>query len=338
MNADILDDKHLRLWGIPISVIALLMSQMPIYFPGRYDLLWKYILISVIYTGLLWELSRWVLIRIRRRLPQLEQTRRRILTMLGVFTVLVGIGQAVITGVIVALNLEAPSWISAQHTWLINFGASLFFVMLLAGIYEAKYFFAQYRTAVQKTEHLKTRQTQQKLEALKHRVNPHFLFNALTTLSALIGEDAPAAERFVDELSKVYRYLLRAGRQPEVSLGEELQFAESYGFLLKNRFSEQAFSLQLPVLSAAEAGLTLPALTLQNAIDYLVRTQNTPLYLQITLRQPALVISCLNRPKTLSVEVADQDWRHLQAHGVKVEPSGSQLSLIIPFLSSVSAP
>jgi len=90
------------------------------------------------------------------------------------------------------------------------------------------FIFSQYKLAIQKAELLKRQQAQKKLDALKSRVNPHFLFNSLTTPSALISEDTRLAEQFVDELSKVYRYLQRAGRQPEASLNDEPQFAKSY--------------------------------------------------------------------------------------------------------------
>jgi two-component system LytT family sensor kinase len=330
MSVHTLNDRYLRLIGIPLSVFALLMSQMPIYFPGRYDLLWKYFVLSLVYTWLLWEVARWWMIRIRKQYPRLEQTSRRILIMLAVFTLVVGVGQVLITGLIVFWHLESPSWISAERTWLVNFGSSLFFVALVAGIYEARYFFSQYRLALQRNEHLKTLQTQQKLDALKSRVNPHFLFNALTTLSALIGEDPARAEQFVDELSRVYRYLLRAGRQSEVTLMEELQFVESYAFLIKNRFSEQAFSLKAPKLEPHLSGYLLPALTLQNAVDYLLRTQNTPLHITLEHQAKQLLVKCPNQPKVRSVEVVDHDWRQLSAQGVTLHQDEQFLYLNIP--------
>jgi hypothetical protein len=330
MSAHSLNDRYLRLIGIPLAVFALLMSQMPISFPGRYDLLWKYFVLSVLYTWLLWEGARYLLIRIRKQFPGLEQTSRRILIMLAVFVVEVAVGQALVTGLTVYLHLESPYWVSAERSWLVNYAFSLFFVALVAGIYEAQYFFSQYRLALQKAEHLKTRQTQQKLEALKSQVNPHFLFNALTTLSALIGENPAQAERFVDELSKVYRYLLRAGRQSEVTLSEELQFVESYAFLLKNRFSEESFSLQAPTLPSALSQALLPALTLQNAVDYLVRTQNTPLHISLEWQNRQIAMKCLNHPKVRSVEVVDLDWRQLSMQGVTLDHDDQFFYLNIP--------
>ena len=219
----------------------------------------------------------------------------------------------------------------------------LFFVLLLSSVYEAIYFLSQYKMARQKAEHLKKQQAQQRLDTLRNRVNPHFLFNSLTTLSALIGEDAPRAERFVDELSKVYRYLLRAGRQATATLGEELQFADSYAFLLKNRFEAGAFSLtksggdsKSPPDSIAALDQPIPALTFQNAIEYLVRTQNSPLHIRVEALDEHLRISCAHHPKALSFDVSDHDWRQLEGAGARREVAAGQLAMLIPFTSKVT--
>jgi len=348
-SPDTLHDRHLRLWGIPLSVAGLLFSQMPIFFPGRWDLLWKYLVISVPYTSLIWEASRWLLIRVRRRFPTIEQTRGRVLWMFVAFLLVACIGQALITAFVMALKLESPMWVSPLQTWLINVACSLFFIALIGGVYEAKYFFSQYRDALQKAEHLKKQQAQQRLETLKTRVNPHFLFNSLTTLSALIGEDAPRAELFVDELSKVYRYLLRAGRQPMATLDEELQFAGSYAFLLQNRFADGAFSLRMAGTDQmnrgdAEArrifehGWHLPTLALQHALDYLVRTQNAPLHIRLDIESKCIRLSCENRPKALSFDASDNDWKHLESTGASQSVQAEILALVIPFTENSPQP
>gem|GEM_PF-1682019 len=343
-----LNDKHLRLWGIPLSVMMVLLAQMPYYFPGRWDLFWRYVFISVIFTGLMWEIARWVIVRVRQRFPGLEQTRQRIASQLGVFIIQIGIGQGLLTKFVVILfpsELTGPFW----KAWLINFCSSLFFIILIVGIYEAIYFFGQYKHTLQKAESLKKQQAQQRLDALKTRVNPHFLFNSLTTLSALIGEDAPKAEHFVDELSKVYRYILRAARQPISRLGEELQLAESYAFLLKCRFDDGAFTIKiksggdfpkgpgksLPDLQ--ELDKHLPVLSLQNSLDYLVRTQNLPLNIEIRPFENHLEIVCANQPKTLSFDASDNDWQHLSAAGAWTDGQAGHLKIRIPFTQNNTA-
>lgn len=332
-----LNDKHLRLWGIPVSVTVLLSVQMLFYFPNRWDLWWRYMAISLVYTSLLWEVARWFLVRIRRRYPRLDQTKARARAIFFTFACLVGIGQWCVIGLIKLLDLypasSAPLWV----TWVINFMSSLFFVALVGGIYEAQFFFAHYKQALQKAEHLKKQQAKQRLETLKNRVNPHFLFNALTTLSALIGEDAPRAEQFVNELSKVYRYLLRAGRESVALLRDELAFMDAYVFLLKNRFEEGAFSIVLPPegsLRSFDPPRYLPALSMQHALDYLVRTQHAPLHIHVALDRAGVALSCADRPKSLAFDLSELDRGPLEHHGAVVDRVGEILTVKIPFIPS----
>lgn len=304
-----LNDKWLRIFGIPLSVVLLLLAEMPFFFPGRWDLLWKYMLISIICTGLIWEASRYILVRIRRQYPGLERTTARVAWMLTGFAVVAGIGQYVMQVVIHVFNI-APAPILTFRVWLINFSISLFFIVLIGGIYEAIYFFGHYKSALQRTELLKKEQARKHLEALKHKVNPHFLFNCLTTLSALIGEDAHRAERFVDELSKVYRYLLRANRQSQVPLADELAFSDSYAYLLNTRLGA-AFGVNAKV-EVQYLEQKLPPLILQNLLDYLIRTQmmsvEKPLHVDITAHENALLLSAPYQPKTVWVDSGNLDW------------------------------
>jgi hypothetical protein len=340
-SANRLNDKYLRLYGIPISVVAFMFAQMPFFFPGRWDLLWKYTLISLVFTTLIWEIARWIMIRMRQRFPGLAQSKQRVSWTLFYFVVEMAIGQLILTKFIMYMGLAASLEYSFFQIWFINFACALFFIALIGTAYEAVYTFHQYKTTLVKAEHLKKQQAQQRLEALKTRVNPHFLFNALTTLSALIGEDAPRAERFVDELSKVYRYLLRAGRQPTVTLGEELQFADSYVFLLQNRFEAGTFSFKDNCRGNSKSlgqyellDHTLPALVFQNALDYFVRTQNLPLHIQADIHGNELQITGKYQPKNRSMDVSYHDWAQLELLGARQEVISDQLVVFIPLTSN----
>lgn len=335
-----LNDKYLRLWGIPIAVTIILLLQMYFYFPGRWDLFVRYTLFSIIFTALMWEIVRFALIRVRIRFPGLTQTKQRVAWTFLLFAVIMFVGQGLMTLLVVFLNCSESQW-PVWKIWLVNFAFSLFIVTLIGGIYEAAYFFSQYKLAIQKSDRLKKDQAKQRLEALKSRVNPHFLFNSLTTLSALIGENAPRAERFVDELSKVYRHLLRAGRQPNLYLEEELDFAKSYAFLMENRFGENEFSFTVktgtfPDEKATDApAILLPALSLQNAVDFIVRTRNMPLKIEAEILGNHLQITCNSSPKTLALDTSNSDWRPLESHGAWLELMPDQLKIYIPVFSNI---
>lgn len=120
-------------------------------------------------------------------------------------------------------------------------------------------------------------------------MNPHFLFNTLNSLSSLIADDPERAGAFVDEMAKVYRYLLQTNQNtidPDgelITLMIELTFIESYFHLLKTRYGA-GITLDIAV-DKADQGRLLPPLTLQmlveNAVKHIVIHANKPLLIEI---------------------------------------------------------
>ncbi|MBK7939073.1 MAG: histidine kinase [Lewinellaceae bacterium] len=121
-------------------------------------------------------------------------------------------------------------------------------------------------------------------ELLKSQINPHFLFNSMNILAALIPEDPAKAVEFTTRFSKVYRRLLELREQPLVTLEQETEFVDSYLFLQKMRFSE---SLQIDIDIPQEVlrQYCLPPFTLQilveNAIKHNVVAAEQPLRIRI---------------------------------------------------------
>ncbi|NJN33887.1 MAG: histidine kinase [Saprospiraceae bacterium] len=95
----------------------------------------------------------------------------------------------------------------------------------------------------------------------KNQVNPHFLFNSLNTLVHIIPETPETAVRFVQKLSKVYRYILEIRETKTTPLSSELEFLNAYIFLLKERFGE---NIQVNIQNWTEK--IRPANGLKNAI------------------------------------------------------------------------
>ena len=116
---------------------------------------------------------------------------------------------------------------------------------------------------------------QNEFESLKSQVNPHFLFNCFNTLSSLISEDPGQAVKFLDELSKVYRYLLRSNEEGLTTLKSELQFIRSYFQLLKSRYGN-AVEMDIEVDRKYENYL-LPSLSLQLLVENTQWRGNTAL-------------------------------------------------------------
>lgn len=133
------------------------------------------------------------------------------------------------------------------------------------------------------TQRLKKESMQEQFEALKNKVNPHFLFNSLNALSSLIYSDKDLAVRFVDELSSVYRYVLDHQDRELVKLRQELHFIGSYVFLLQTRY-RASINILLAFTGEVEERY-LPPLTLQllieNAIRHNILSRDSPLSIEI---------------------------------------------------------
>ena len=125
--------------------------------------------------------------------------------------------------------------------------------------------------------------SEQEFENLKSQVNPHFLFNCFNTLSSLIQEDKKEAEKFLDELSKVYRYLLTNNEDGVSTVEKEVKFLESYYRLLKTRYGD---GLHINIeIDKRYYPYLLPSLSLQllveNAVKHNVVSRQKPLTIEV---------------------------------------------------------
>jgi two-component system, LytTR family, sensor kinase len=132
-------------------------------------------------------------------------------------------------------------------------------------IHEAVSRFEKWKAVLVENEQLKKEYMQSQLLGLKSQINPHFLFNSLNSLSCLINDDEQEAEVFLDEMSKVYRYLLRNNDEELVTLHTELDFIRSYFYLLKVRYG-RAMELHITV-GEDDTEKCLPPLTLQMLLE-----------------------------------------------------------------------
>lgn len=153
----------------------------------------------------------------------------------------------------------------------------------LLGAYELLYRYAYLRNTEKEKERLERDKLRAELNQLKGIINPHFLFNNLNSLSSLIADNPVQAEAFLDELTKVFRYLLRNNETELTTLAQEMQFIQSYYQLLQTRYGS-GIQLHTDIDPQHEAML-LPPLTLQllieNAAKHNQLNKSNPLYIQL---------------------------------------------------------
>jgi two-component system LytT family sensor kinase len=108
------------------------------------------------------------------------------------------------------------------------------------------------------------------LRALRAQVNPHFLFNSLNSVAALISVDPVAAEEMIVQLAKIFRYVLTYHDRPFSSINEEISFLQTYLEIEKVRFGDRLqvnFDVQKSVTQIAVPSLILQPLV-ENSIKH----------------------------------------------------------------------
>jgi len=157
---------------------------------------------------------------------------------------------------------------------------SFLFLSILVG--NMVLFFKNWKKATIQQEELKRAHLISQNESLRNQLQPHFLFNSLSSLTSLIRADPDAAEEFVHKLSDVYRYVLKIKDLDLVSLEQEEKFLDDYMYLQKIRFGSK---LKLRRQTADLQGRMLLPLSLQmlveNAIKHNELSQDHPLEIQI---------------------------------------------------------
>lgn len=158
---------------------------------------------------------------------------------------------------------------------------------LLAGIFYSSDLFRRYREKELKEAQLQSLNREAEVRALKSQINPHFLFNTLNTIFALIGGDTQKAKSTVTRLSDLLRYSLSGFNQDFVPLTKELDAVKTYLAIEKERFGAR---LQVEFhVDAQLAAYEVPPMILQpiveNAVKHGISTSKEPGLIEIRIHR-----------------------------------------------------
>jgi two-component system, LytTR family, sensor kinase len=203
------------------------------------------------------------------------------------------------------------------------------------------YFIDRWKDSIIKTERLEKEKSQVQFDNLKNQLNPHFLFNALTSLNSLIYENQKLASDFLQQLSKVYRYVLQNKDKNFVLLSTELEFIRHYVKLLETRFSS-AIRITVDVPSDAREKAIVPVtlqILIENALKHNVVDKNKVLHIEIITIGDYLVVTNNLQPRSnvensnkLGLENLKSLYRFLTDKPVIIEPTDDRFSVKVPLL------
>lgn len=335
-----LNDNWFRFAGIPFVA---LMSNIIFYRESGKTAekfsFWEVFLLSATETFILWEVNRLAILYCRNRFPSLAQSVKRISLQLVLCTL--------ITAALRYFNVYIYDvtgfwgYHFSFEGYMYNIYVGLLYSVIVGGIYEGIYYFRQWKSFFIEAEALKKANLQTQLDLLKEQMNPHFLFNSLSTLSSLISIDTKKAERFVEELAAVYRYLLQSHQDTLITVEKELRFIEAYFLLLQTRFG-RGIDMQLQVapdhLEAMLPPLTLQLL-LENAVKHnIIRTDN-PLVFSITSAGACLqVCNNLQRRNALALSTGNglknirTKFSLLHHDNIHIEEANGSFTVTLPLI------
>lgn len=341
------DDRLVMVLGI-----SLLSCIIPIVFfgwrIGRPPYLgWAAYWPCLVITTVIWLGCRYILVRARTRYAQFDEVRKRLRVQMAVILVYVLLVNNVL-GPVLFENCErllrrSGHPLTPADIIIDSNSASILCTLLVIAIYESIYFVSELRKSVEEKERLKRESLQAQLYALKTQVNPHFLFNNLNTLSAVIPDNPDLAIDFVQQLSKVYRHILEVRDEQSIFLKEELEVLEAYAFLLKTRFGEN-LSISIDVADEMLRQRVVPLslqILMENAIKHNIVSAARPLRIDVYARKQQLVVSNNLQKKNqvaestgIGLDNIRNRYRLLGDRKVEVEEGPQNFTVRIPLIEA----
>lgn len=174
-------------------------------------------------------------------------------------------------------NVEFRSWFRSTISGLS--GGALIFVILL------------WQTSLQREQKLREENLIFQNQTLRNQINPHFLFNSLNTLSALIPIHPESAEKFILRLSSIYRYILENSSKEAVPLLLEIEFINNYFDLHRIRDDDK---IQLEINAREAEKFKIMPVSLQilveNAVKHNMATRENPLKIDILIENQYIIV------------------------------------------------
>lgn len=328
--------------GIVIQILGTLMF-------GGFDLSYEYLIKSFfiyqMYSFVIGFANMGLFAYLNKERGQEEVTKKRLLLNF-VYSIVLTLTCLLLLNFVTSVLIYENSlemFIKRQRPEFYVFGMIISVVIILA--FHLLYFYKVLNERKVKEQQIVAKTETAKYESLKSQIDPHFLFNSLNVLTALIGENPDQAEKFTTKLSKVYRYVLEQKDKDLVSLEEELSFARVYMDLLKMRF-EDAVIFSIPEQVSNPELKIMPLslqLLLENAVKHNSVSEQTPLNIEIIERNGYLVVSNNYNPKSslekgtkIGLKNIIDRYKLITQRQVSILKSNAQFIVELPLLTKKS--
>jgi sensor histidine kinase YesM len=334
-------DTLIRLLFIPVLGIAIsYVSGIVTY--GKYTIF--QIIVSCLYFILtsfcIWRGCQWIHLKLR----QLYTIRQNPIPKVISVCVLSSLYGSAVAGIFcitwLKVSKEVFRWGPISKFIVLSILAVIVFTL----VYEILYLSKERELANKVVDQLDVELTRAEITALRNELDPHFIFNSLSTLSYLITHDCEKADLFNNRLAQVYKYLLINKEKQLVPVTNEIDFIKNYFFLLKIRH-EDKIELRITIKeNELREILIIPCalqLLIENAIKHNAFTQMQPLAIYVKADGKYLCVeNTINRkvvnPDSTGIGLQNLDAQYLLVShkNIIVEESEKRFAIKLPMIKS----
>lgn len=201
--------------------------------------------------------------------------------------------------------------------------------------------YTEQRKTEQEIEQLRIENLQSRYDALTNQINPHFFFNSLNGLTSLIRKkNDENSLAYVNKMSDVFRYILQSDKKVLVTLDEELEFVQSFRYMMEVRFANKlVFNINV---DKGNRHLKIPVLALlpliENVVVHNIIDSDHKMEVSISLNDKLeLVVSNPVFPKLLPADTNGTGLRNLESRfsllmnkQIRIENEGERYTVYLP--------
>ncbi|MEN9489187.1 MAG: hypothetical protein RL494_1452 [Bacteroidota bacterium] len=299
---------------------------------------WDLVFMSAIVI-IIWQGNEIIDNLLNKRNPWIKNAKKRLII------------QSVLSVVFTSITLFALMYILHQLRFrdgrIINrkmieiFPPAILFTLTLLAVKIGIEFFNSLKNSLLEVEKYKTESANAQLQNLKNQLNPHFLFNNLSVLTSLVYKNQDKAADFINELAKVYRYVLDTKNAELVPLQDELAFLNHYIYLQKIRF-EDSIWFEVNVEESKKNDFLLPMclqMLVENTIQHNETSQANPLKVLIYTEHNSLIIENPILPRSnvadstkTGLKNIEQRYSFFTDEKVIVANNGTIFKVILPLI------
>ena len=286
----------------------------------------------------IWHGNRWLLFEQRRHWDWFDHPVRKVVMLLAAIVL-----------------FTVPLTVATLAAWYAARGASadvatirtvvlmiVICVVFVTHVYETVFLIKERASDRVRVAELERARAEAQLSAFLAQADPHFMFNALHTLAALVETDAPRARAFTEHLADMHRYLLAQLGKTLATVADELRFLDDFAELMRLRLGD---GLAIAVIDdGIDRQARLPPTAIQSLVENAIKHNQLPLAIEVRLGPDAVVVGHDRKPRRsqrpsagVGLRNLDECCRLATGRGISIDQQAGRFVVAVPIVPRAAA-